>query len=282
MSYKDIYTKVTKRFMDQGYIDILAYCQHPTGSECVPSWVPDWRSTICSPPIWKPVSNDPAFRTSGSSRLLQKVSHGVSDLLTLRGVRVDTVKEFGSVFGDTERRKRLQPKGTLQYLAEVRSFMAQSPRFNPGSEDIQTSRIAVADFSGYVKDLKTRAISSYAGFRHVLDGDTGHDGYLQNLDDSTKEVGSNRDYILNASKSFAALRLLRSVRPFISTSRYVGLAPVYVQAGDVICIILSGNVPYVLRKCGKAYILISKAYMHGIMYGEHMAGSPDVEDFTLK
>jgi hypothetical protein len=40
------------------------------------------------------------------------------------------------------------------------------------------------------------------------------------------------------------------------------------EAGDVICVLLGGSVPYILRPIDDSYILIGEAYVHGIMDGE--------------
>ncbi|KAF2810809.1 HET-domain-containing protein [Mytilinidion resinicola] len=259
ISCKDVYTKTTIRLLEQGHIGFLSYCQFPMDKQIgVPSWVPDWRLKICRPSIRSLLTRDGPFSASGKSVLRQMVSHRDSHLLTLRGIRVDTVEEFGSVWVPEQMKgSRPQQESALQYLAEIRAFVAQSPRISPGGEDFHASRIAVADFHGSanIPQLWERA----------------HTGCLQLLGESKLEVFYER-----------SLNAVHSVRPFISTSGFVGLAPLRVQVGDVVCILLGGDVPYLLRKCGESYILVGEAYVHGIMYGEHTAGSPNVEDFTLK
>jgi hypothetical protein len=41
-----------------------------------------------------------------------------------------------------------------------------------------------------------------------------------------------------------------------------------IQAGDIVCVLLGGSVPYILRPKDDYYILIGEAYVHGIMDGE--------------
>jgi hypothetical protein len=41
-----------------------------------------------------------------------------------------------------------------------------------------------------------------------------------------------------------------------------------IEAGDVVCVLLGGSVPYILRPVDDYYILIGEAYVHGIMDGE--------------
>jgi hypothetical protein len=41
-----------------------------------------------------------------------------------------------------------------------------------------------------------------------------------------------------------------------------------IQAGDIVCVLLGGSVPYIVRPKDDSYILIGEAYVHGIMDGE--------------
>jgi hypothetical protein len=43
------------------------------------------------------------------------------------------------------------------------------------------------------------------------------------------------------------------------------------QVGDVVCILLGGSIPYILRPKGKQYLLVDEAYAPGLMDGEGLA-----------
>lgn len=54
-----------------------------------------------------------------------------------------------------------------------------------------------------------------------------------------------------------------------SNTAYVGLAPVGTEEGDVICILRTCSVPYVLRRLENGrYGLVGDCYIHGVMEGE--------------
>jgi hypothetical protein len=58
-------------------------------------------------------------------------------------------------------------------------------------------------------------------------------------------------------------------RKIISTKRgYIGLATEAVAAGDVVCILLGGRMPVILRPNGGNYQFLCEAYVHGLMFGE--------------
>ncbi len=66
---------------------------------------------------------------------------------------------------------------------------------------------------------------------------------------------------------------------------YMGIASRTIKEGDVVCILLGGSVPYVLRPNGDKWEFISDCYADGIMFGEAMERTKEdgfqYEDFTL-
>jgi hypothetical protein len=48
----------------------------------------------------------------------------------------------------------------------------------------------------------------------------------------------------------------------------MGLAPINACEGDLICLLLSGKVPFLLRPNGDEYELVGECYVHGLMDGE--------------
>ena len=54
------------------------------------------------------------------------------------------------------------------------------------------------------------------------------------------------------------------------TNAFIGIALSTVREGDCICVLLGGDVPYVLRPEGENWHFVSEAYVHGIMDGEAM------------
>lgn len=59
-------------------------------------------------------------------------------------------------------------------------------------------------------------------------------------------------------------------RLFRPKNGYFGSEPLFMQPGDLVCILFGGRVPYLLRKRANAegYILVGTVYVHGIMDGE--------------
>ncbi|PMD28931.1 hypothetical protein L207DRAFT_380461, partial [Hyaloscypha variabilis F] len=55
---------------------------------------------------------------------------------------------------------------------------------------------------------------------------------------------------------------------FTTVQGYMGLAPSTAREGDLVCVLLGGDVPFILRPSKSNYSLIGESYVHGIMDGE--------------
>jgi hypothetical protein len=82
-------------------------------------------------------------------------------------------------------------------------------------------------------------------------------------------------------------RLNKHRRFYITKKGYYGLAHNEARQGDLVCILLGGNVPFVLRKEKESYFtLIGESYTHGLMNGEAMKdleeGRVFIQDINLK
>ena len=63
----------------------------------------------------------------------------------------------------------------------------------------------------------------------------------------------------------------------------MGWAPFHVRKGDRVCILMGGQVPYILRPIQNGeYQLIGEAYFHGLMHGEGTDKGNGVEKIVLR
>jgi hypothetical protein len=68
---------------------------------------------------------------------------------------------------------------------------------------------------------------------------------------------------------------------FITEGKKVGISIEGVQKGDLVCLILGTNVPFILRKLKDNYMPIGEAYCHGLMNGEGMEDLEEGKIITL-
>lgn len=269
-SCEEVYTESTKRILDQGFVDIISYCQ-PSRDKSLPTWVPDWRNMTFAPiayHAWNDALTTPACGTVSE---LPTVTVDSSGILTLSGTVVDTIKEFGSLWepdwvGD------LDPTDCHRYFQEIKRFTAQSTRISVEEEEAATARIIIADWEFASEPARCEDSFTLDSYRR--------------LEASFGAANTSQDDIRMYDKDTwyrRAMHFLRPCRPFISTSGFVGLAPCHVQNGDVICIFLGGSVPYIIREQSDGiYELIGDAHVQGIMYGEYMEETPEITEFCLK
>ena len=72
-------------------------------------------------------------------------------------------------------------------------------------------------------------------------------------------------------------------RFFATLGGYMGIGPPGMRPGDMICVFLGGNVPWVIRQEGDEYTLVGECYVHGIMTGEIMQTDYlPVQDIIIK
>lgn len=70
-------------------------------------------------------------------------------------------------------------------------------------------------------------------------------------------------------------------RFLVSDAGYIGLAPQNAEEADLVCVLLGGRTPFVLRPREDLYELIGPCYVHGIMDGEAM-GQLGLRNFERK
>jgi hypothetical protein len=71
---------------------------------------------------------------------------------------------------------------------------------------------------------------------------------------------------------------------FVTSKGFIGLAPWNAKKGDLICVLLGGCTPYLLRPVSGLYTLVGEAYVYGIMGGElfgHEMGHARLRDFEI-
>ena len=91
--------------------------------------------------------------------------------------------------------------------------------------------------------------------------------------DEKEEEDSIRVSIRRVARQFDrdVLRMARNRRFCTTKKGYVGWAPPGAQKGDQVCILLGGQVPYVVRPVKGGYKYLGEAYIHGVMNGEASA-----------
>ncbi|CZR55536.1 uncharacterized protein PAC_05424 [Phialocephala subalpina] len=278
-SVEDIYTSVFRSFLEEdGGFDTFRWM---TGEMMVqkvewarqlnlPSWVPDFGPRAVHPissfifftegPICPPRG---VFQASGPNRSRSEFILQFEDgerTLVLRGYRFDTISQRGRLF---------------PYLDEiVLSGYQTYPTFK------HWEKLAMSTTN---RPYDLRSSRGEAFWRTILT-DRKVEGF--HFQDNAGWIPARRltpvDRCVPPQNSEQERELLRAIetrggcifgRRFCISSRgYFGLMPATACEGDMICVLLRGEVPFVLRRRNDRdqgfYQMIGECYVHGIMDGE--------------
>ena len=276
-TWQSVYTEAARAILQAGHLQLLGFCHNAPKrrQEGLPSWAPDWRSTIPIAP--GQVFGSPSIYAAAKSKTLlpslRFSPHGTE--VTLQGVIIAEVTRLG-------RRWSLEPTKEGQDVSVTR------PALVAWHKDIDelASALQVPELERPKMVMKTTCadrLGQEIGFRRMGDDKTAYDAFLSDI--RQPDVDWEPDArVLSQSWAYniSVVQNGPTRRPFGGSIGQLGVGPETMDEGDLICVLLGLDVPYALRRLtnGK-YILLGEAYLHGYMDGEALAGSPNVEEFTI-
>lgn len=84
-----------------------------------------------------------------------------------------------------------------------------------------------------------------------------------------------RENIAASNLSGERIKICRGARYFITGKEHAGRAPPGAQEADMVCILLSCDMPLVIRKTREFNLLLGSCYFNGIMNGEVIKDDTD-------
>lgn len=229
----------------------------------LPSWVPDWSQPKYGGGIlnryyrFKPSC---LFRAGGGSKSRVTLTEE-NDSIGVEGTRFDTVKcaiqikSLLSVNGDTHfstTEMMLREIAAQLFLPETYPFTGE-PVWKALFRTLTADRTALSPRIN--EDYRSKFFATLSDV---------------NLND--ENWGQNLPAVVWAEISKNIGPIIEDKDMFLTTRGYLGLGQEGFQTGDMVCILLGGEVPYLLRQTvhnGTAQLL-SECYVHGIMDGEAM------------
>ncbi|TRX93544.1 hypothetical protein FHL15_005516 [Xylaria flabelliformis] len=247
--------------------------------EGLPSWVPDLRLKRADKLISYTIRPQ-AFFAGGRHKPILSVSHD-QNILNCRGQVIDAVKTFSKSLVEMmladmpelklerealvdplpERRKKRLAKwlencfrlafGNPETLVIEEALMAAFSRTIACGLDIMRNRLPPELIDAFPRYME------WASERAAI----GH------KDDDVHHSSSLKNYSVTIDESIMALSAW--LRFSITEHGRFGHVPLNTQPGDRICVLLGGEVPFVIRPTGKGtYTLVGECYIDGIMDGE--------------
>ncbi|KAF1829194.1 HET-domain-containing protein [Decorospora gaudefroyi] len=259
-----VYVRTTRAIIKNGNLDILALAQHPKLVQGLPSWVPNWTSTVQKSFAYQAgVDNAPFF--SASKDALGLIDTPEEQILGLEGFKVDEIEEIAGIWEGSEEYWRAgdQYEAHFAYLAQIKALcvLSESKEKNIYSS---LSRRKEAVWRLPIGDIEETELFDGVRATHASAG-----AY------EASEWGDN------AARYRMATQRMKDKRPFITKEGYVGLGPRYMRLGDLVVVFCGAKLPYVVRPLeGGLFRFIGECYCDGIMDGE-IEGKRTKEEFLL-
>ncbi|EPE33887.1 hypothetical protein GLAREA_06900 [Glarea lozoyensis ATCC 20868] len=271
LSMEVLYTSVFKSWLiNEGDLTYLSWLRYNNSlhykNETFPTWVPDFQNrTIKGRFSTRWISRAKRrpkyallYHASGSQQpssaphITASSFENENCILNLIGVEVDTIEDINSYSGNFNLYmtppERLNKRIDLWRPSNLSKYVGSS------------EPIKQAFWRTYLKDQTLQGYHEGIRHRHQM----------RRL--SNKEM-EDEDWT-NFHKVLSKTAVVRKIRVFFMTKKgYMGLGYDTVKEGDIVAVVMGGEVPLVLRPAGDGlFLLIGECYVHGIMDGEVMKG----------
>ena len=256
-------------------LDILGYVWPHLHTSGFPSWVRDWRKFGHVRPFARSITGKSIYQASRGLQVIWKVPEN-PDILQLEGFHFDNVAElfefggddvFGRVLGSWKEAARITEEPNRPYIGGSGDF------FDAFWRTIVTNLAIELDREKHTEHAFVKAPEKEREIAKMIFG--------------LKEypVGVNRGKLVNPLGIRIRFRSTNR-RMVVSRKGYLGLVPFETERDDLVCVLLGGEMPFILRPKGNYYTLVGECYVHGIMDGEVLEaahdGSIQLQEFSLQ
>ena len=242
--------------LESGKLDIFGEIYSRAQPVILPSWVPDWRPDYVS--LTRP--HDRPHRCSGSSRAVACLSSSCREI-DLEGYLWDSI--HATNYGNTEKTMNWMQKKVMdlpdeQALSideqhEIDSLSLTPTFYEPTQQNAITCFLALGNLD-IIPSMRWDR-----GDRQRISSPTSADERLLNNPEEFRQK-MIEEMMLN----------MFTCKIAITKNRRLGLVPKSAKSGDVVAILMGGDVPILLRPdpSDGRYTFVGECYMHGFMVGQ--------------
>ncbi len=266
-SKEDVYKWLARSIIERdSCLDVLSGVQGKPG-QGLSSWVPDWSQPPVSDVLGRPGGWRKIFNANNNYTSLAIFS-AESSIMTVAGTAVDMVCAISEEY----RLNNLDSRSTLQIWDQEAKILDSYPTGQTVSVAFLETLTAFPRSKRYEKPHMVVEMFSQSWRSRWLDE-------VSPLDVAyTSSIAAKEAHIFNER----VIKACNGRRLFRTQKGYVGLGPKDIRNGDIVSVLLGGQVPFILRKLEDTYILIGESYIHGIMNGEALDGADfEIQNFRL-
>ncbi len=249
----------------------------------LPSWAPDW-SAPQRVTIFGDMADNAGYRASASLPSNVKAGPG-PDSIALKAIFVDAI-HVCLPQPDVTLSRRLTDAGSKEYRNAMVSWVDQLKAAVDSSSHYAQNNFDKNDvlWRALLANTIRPGLPAREEYRHFFESwllihhQPAANGNDAQIDKSIWEEA----WMFNAAFSDAM-----EARVIFTTKRgLIGIGPPYIQPGDLICIIIGAQTPFLVRRSTSApeqapmYEVIGDCYVHGLMNGEGL-GMDKEQDIIL-
>jgi hypothetical protein len=272
-SVSDVYTDLAAAYVElQQDLTILSFVKHREDLEAdlaegVPSWVPLWTVDTDTAMIYSKHDPYEACGPNDKVQLEPALPKSLSPVgLLFSEVDAASTPMTMSLFGDPQKDDG-QPAATPTIISDLWHEVSASD--DPMMDVLRMAQnLTAGNDKDYrmVNDLEDdERMNFYGDFGAWLDHHLASRG-LESENLSPRSISSPES---DAERfKIAASRACDQRRAFRTKNGLRGIGPTSMAAGDHIVVLRGGQVPFVLRPSGSAWLFVGECFVAGIMNGE--------------
>jgi hypothetical protein len=254
-----VYLELSRALIQHTGLRVLTTVEHSetTILEDFPSWVTRWNVSL----VMNDILRVPNIRFRASAGLTARSLPSIAgNTLILQGILLDKVHRLFTIY-----------VGEASGISFEETSTGERMSFRALLEELQNDYGSPSTYSDRVYALCTTLCSGFSAFgtdvvRHAVCLAT----MLENGGQGLKKTYTHDDEN-DALVYFSEVKAVCINRTLVVTDRgFSGLAPLLTRQGDVACVIIGVDVPFILRPYGEAGVfkLLGESYVHGAMEGQ--------------
>lgn len=252
-------------------LSILMDIDEMAGDVDAPTWCPDWTTNSVTGPELYDHYNAAGATTASVRRCSART-------MKVQGLIFDTITSVAPYQDENTDDSELWDAYLLlrqwETLAQIHED-GESPYPSSGSRKVAFSQTVLMGLnSDRTQLLRDEDLDDYNTWRAWLDDYANKDPKHRNLFLKRSSANANIRNHNSVLVQYPAVRWF-----FLTEDGYMGVGPVRIEPGDVVCVLAGGKTPFVLRAFDEVcqmdqccYNFMGYAYVHGIMNGETVAG----------